>query len=71
MRHWPAKNWVVFLISIVMLFGIIGYLVYCYVKAHVGYAYLGAFILVNAIIFLPAILCKKTHVLHLHHYNVG
>jgi len=71
MREWPTKNWVVFWINVVIAVSFTIYLTYRYIESDVWIMYLIALILVLTLIFLPAYLFRKTHCLHVHHYNFG
>ena len=71
MREWPWINWAVFSGVFMIFLAIVVSLGYFYAIASVCYFYLGLAILILASLFVPACLFRKSHVMHIHHYNVG
>lgn len=71
MREWPLVNWVWFCGLFMIKLAYIIALGYYYTLASVQFYYLGLAVLIMASFAIPALLLRKTHVLHIHHYNVG
>lgn len=71
MKKWPLVNWVVFWINVGIALSILTVLGICYTEAKVQWYYLGLFFLIMACIVLPGLIWRKTHHVHVHHYNVG
>jgi hypothetical protein len=71
MKTWPLINWVIFLVVLGIGIGVVGMSLYYYYTSGVMVHYIALFIFILASLFVPALLLRKSHSLHIHHYTIG
>lgn len=71
MRAWPTTNWFVFFFCLFVAISIITTMGFYYSKAGIEWYYLGLLFAILGLLFIPAYVMQETHVVHVHHYNIG
>jgi hypothetical protein len=71
MRRFGADKWALFFGICIFTIWIIGGLCWFYIKAAVLWYYLGFMLAIALSFTLPAVVLRRSHELHIHHYNIG
>lgn len=71
MKIWTAKLWLVFVGAIVIILGIVAYFTWVYVVADVIWQYCIFFVAICSVLGVISLILRKSHSIHIHHYNIG